>query len=156
MPKPRISVYKASRAIELFAIRGLNKSQISRALHLSRGTVRKYISYYENSDLTYIDILLGGDKQLADLIFTPKITNSRRLENLLARFPKMDSRIRTQDCSMKQLWNEYIESDPTGYKYSTYVEHYHKWLSDNNHEQLKVNHFPIDFISDDDLFILNK
>jgi len=156
MPQPRISVYKASRAVELFAIRGLNKSQISRALHLPRGTVRKYISYYENSDLTYIDILLNNDRQLAELIFTPKITKSRRLENLIAHFPKMDSKIRTQDCSMKQLWNEYIKSDPRGYKYSTYVEHYHKWLSDNKLEQFKVNHFHIDCISDDDLGTLNK
>jgi transposase len=156
MPHPRISIYKASRAIELFAIRGLNKSQISRALHLSRGTVRKYISYYENSDLTYIDILLNSDKQLADLIFTPKITSGKRLENLIGRFPEIDSRIRTQDCSMKQLWNEYIKSDPSGYKYSTYVEHYHKWLSDNKLEQLKENHFRIDFICDDDLSTLNK
>jgi transposase len=57
---------------------------------------------------------------------------------------------------MKQLWNEYIKSDPSGYKYSTYVEHYHKWLSDNKLHQFKENHFRIDFICDDDLSTLNK
>ena len=61
MSQKRITIFKASRIIELYALNGLNKTQISKALNISRGTVIKYVGYYEKSDLTYTDlILLGG------------------------------------------------------------------------------------------------
>ena len=49
MTGKRLSTYKASRILELYALNGLNKAQISKALNISRGTVFQYVCYYEVS-----------------------------------------------------------------------------------------------------------
>ncbi len=156
MSHPRISSLQAAKIIKLYAVHGMNKSQISRALRISLGTTRKYLDYYDDSDLSYTDALLKSDRQLADLVNPPKKLPGRKSERLMGLFPEIDSQIRYHDCNMKQLWTKYYESEPGGYRYSTFVEHYDRWRKDNKIDKHRRNRYLIDAISPEDLAVLNK
>ena len=108
MPGKRISYSKVSRLTHLYALSGLNKSEISKLLNITRGTVRQYINYYEQSDLTYKDILLLRDKELVDLVYPGNVNlNTRdKCQRLSECFPDFHERLQIQDCSLKQLWQE--------------------------------------------------
>lgn len=73
MPQKKISIYKASRIFELYALNRLNRSQIAKSLNLSHDTVNKYVEYYMQSDLTYMDLLQHSDKALVDMVYPKQI-----------------------------------------------------------------------------------
>ena len=126
MPGKRISYSKVSRLIHLYALSELNKTEISKSLNISRGTVRQYINYYEQSDVTYKDILLLKDKELVDLVYSayPSPNKANRGQRLLEYFPAFHERLRIQECNLKLLWQEYRKNEPLGYKYSHFVSKY--------------------------------
>lgn len=158
MPGKRIPYSKASRLIQLYALSNLNKTEISKSLNISRGTVRKYINYYEQSDLTYQQILLLTNKKLIDLAY-PALVNSdatNRCQRLLEYFPDCYKRLRTQECNLKQLWQEYCDKESQGYNYSHFVAKYHEWCSNNNLPLIKLNKWQIEHIKSNDLTLLKK
>jgi transposase len=158
MPGKRISYSKVSRLTHLYALSGLNKSEISKLLNITRGTVRQYINYYEQSDLTYKDILLLRDKELVDLVYPGNVNlNTRdKCQRLSECFPDFHERLQIQDCNLKQLWQEYCKKEPQGYKYSHFVAKYHEWRSNNNLPLVKPNKWKIEHIESNDLELLNK
>ncbi len=158
MPGKRIPYSKASRLIQLYALSNLNKTEISKSLNISRGTVRKYINYYEQSDLTYQQILLLTNKKLIDLAY-PALVNSdatNRCQRLLEYFPDCYKRLRIQECNLKQLWQEYCDKESQGYNYSHFVAKYHEWCSNNNLPLIKLNKWQIEHIKSNDLTLLKK
>ena len=88
MPQKRISKYKASQIFKLFAINGVSRTQIAKALKISRDTVTNYIGYYEKSELTYMDLLLLNDKALVDMVYPIKIshTTQEKTDRLMVLF----------------------------------------------------------------------
>ena len=158
MTRKRLSLYKASRILELYALNGLNKTQISKALNISRGTVHQYLVYYEQSELTYMDLLLYSDKVVIDMVY-PKRINSNMQEisdRLTTLFPVFHERLRVGDANLKQLWAEYYQDEPTSYKYSQFVYKYHEWCERSNIERIKPNKWKIDQIEPDELKLLNE
>lgn len=158
MTQKRISTYRVSRILELYALNGLNKTQISKALNISRGTVYKYVGYYEQSDLTYVDLLLHRDKALVDMVYPKRIFSNtqEKIEHLMVLFPAFQERLSVGDANLKQLWAEYIQEEPSGYKYSQFVYKYHEWCQRNNIKRTKLNKWKIDEIEPDDLKLLDK
>ena len=158
MPGKRISYSKVSRLIHLYALSDMNKTEISKALSISRGTVRQYIKYYEQSDVTYKDILLLKDKELVDLVYPVNVTPNAasKCQRLFEYFPTFHERSRIKDCNLKQLWLEYCKKEPLGYKYSHFVVKYHEWCNKNNLSPIKANKWKIEPIESNELKLLNK
>ena len=158
MPGKRISYSKVSRLIHLYALSELNKTEISKSLNISRGTVRQYINYYEQSDVTYKDILRLKDKELVDLVYPVNVNlnTASKCQRLFECFPIFHERLRIQDCNLKQLWMEYCKEEPLGYKYSHFVAKYHEWRNKNNLSLIKVNKWEIEHIESNDLKLLNR
>jgi transposase len=158
MPGRKISCSKVSKLIHFYALSTLNKTEISKSLNISRGTVRQYIKYYEQSDLTYKDILLLKDKELVDFVYPadPSPNKANRGQRLLEYFPAFHERLRIQECNLKLLWQEYRKNEPLGYKYSHFVSKYHDWRSHNNLPSIRPNKWKIEHIESNDLKLLNK
>jgi len=158
MPGKRISYSKVSRLIHLYALSELNKTEISKLLNITRGTVRQYINYYEQSNVTYKDILLLKDKELVDLVYPVNVkpNTASRCQRLFECFPTIHERLRMQDCSLKQLWMEYCRDEQQVYKYSHFVAKYHDWRNKNNLSFIKANKYVIEHIESNDLKLLNK
>ena len=156
MPQKRISKYKASRIFELYALNRLNRSQISKTLNLSHDTVNKYVNYYEQSDFTYMDLLLHSDKALVDMVYPKQIfpIMQEKIERLMVLFPAFQERLSVGDANLKQVWAEYIQEEPSGYKYSQFVYKYNEWCKRNNIKRTKLNKWKIDRIEPDDLKLL--
>lgn len=113
MTGKRLSTYKASRILELYALNGLNKTQIAKALNISRGTVFQYVCYYEQSDLTYTDLLLYSNKAVIDMVRTKHVhANTQEKSNHLTMlFPTFHERLITGDANLKQIWTEYYKDE---------------------------------------------
>lgn len=158
MPQKRISTYKASKILKLYAISGLNKTQISKALNISRGTVIKYVEYYEQSDIIITNLPLYSDKTLVDRVYPKRIFSNTqsKLERLMGLLPAFYERLSAGEANLKQLWAEYIEEESSGYKYSQFVYKYHEWRQRNNIKSIKLNKWKIDHIEPDDLRLLYK
>lgn len=158
MPQKRISAYKASRILELYALNGLNKTQISKSLNISRGTVIKYLGCYNQSDINYSDILLSNDKSLIYEIYPKQISleNHGRSERLTGLFPALHNRLGSGGTNLKKLWAEYSQEEVSSYKYSQFVCKYHAWRKYNKVERIKLNKWKIDQIEANDLKLLNK
>jgi predicted AAA+ superfamily ATPase len=141
MPQKRISTYKASKILKLYAISGLNKTQISKALNISRGTVIKYVEYYEQSDIIITNLPLYSDKTLVDRVYPKRIFSNTqsKLERLMGLLPAFYERLSAGEANLKQLWAEYIEEESSGYKYSQFVYKYHEWRQRNNIKSIKLN-----------------
>ncbi|MCP4578604.1 MAG: hypothetical protein GY846_20200, partial [Deltaproteobacteria bacterium] len=156
MPQKRIPTYKASQILELYALNGLNKTHISKTLNISRDTVNKYIGYYEQSNLTYIDLLLHSDKSLVDILYPKRrfSIKQEKIEHLMGIFPGFQKRLSAGDANLKQLWAEYIQEEPSGYKYSQFVYKYHEWCQRNNIKRTNLTKWKIDQIEPDDLKLL--
>ncbi len=134
MPQNRISTYKAAKLLSEYALNGLSKARIAKDLNISRGTVNKYVDFYESSDLTYTDILLHSDKSLVDLVYPKRIPSEmlEKSERLTVLFPEFHKRFSEGDANLKQLWEEYSKKESSGYKYSQFVFKYHEWCKNNN------------------------
>ena len=156
MPQKKISKHKASQIFKFYALNGLNRTHISKALNISRDTVTRYIGYYEKSEVTYMDLLLHRDKALVDMVYPKRIFSStqEKTDRLMVLFPGFHERLCDLDANLKQLWAEYIQKEPSGYKYSQFVYKYHEWCQKNNIKRTKLNKWKIDQIEPDDLKLL--
>ena len=63
MSKRRIPIRKVKRAIILYEIWNLTKSEIARLLRISKSTVEKYLFYYKNSSLHHTDLSKLSDNE---------------------------------------------------------------------------------------------
>ena len=158
MPRNRISVLKVSKIFELYAINGLNKSQISTIVKVARGTVLKYVSYYEQSDLTYTDILFLNKEKLIERAL-PKhnsYKNNKKSDRLSAMFPAFHERHSEGSANLKILWEEYFQNDSSGYKYSQFTLKYSEWCQKNSLRKPTNRKWKVEHIEPADLETLNS
>jgi transposase len=158
MPQKRISIQKALKILNLYVLIGLNKTQISTTLNISRGTVNKYIELYEKSDIVNTNPFLYSNKDLIHILY-PKVTSyetQSKSEHLMEILPLCYEKLKAGEANLKQLWAEYIEEESSGYKYSQFVFKYHEWRQRNNIKNIKLNKWKIDMIGPDDIKILNE
>jgi len=158
MSNKSISANKIFKIFEFYALNGLNKTQIAKVLNISRGTVYKYVNYYEQSEFTYADLFIHQDKIIADIKSQARIifNTHKKLERLMMFFPIVHNRLILGGTTLKKLWAEYLQNEPYGYKYSQFVHNYHKWQETNNLNVINLKKWKIEIIEVDDLLLLKK
>jgi transposase len=158
MPQNKLSINKAVRILELFAFERLNKTQISKLLNLSRGTVIKYVQLYEKSELTYTDLFLFKKKEVISSIddVKRKVKTTSRHLRVTAFFPMLHESIIKGDTNFKQFWAGYFKNENNGYQYTQFVDKYHKWRIANGIKKITFNRWKINEIEPHALEILNK
>lgn len=148
MTQKRISPGKIKGVIIQHAIQGAGAASIARSYKIARSTVRSYIKMYNSSDLVHADILkLSAHIVAASLKPQKNIYEKARHAHLINRFFQYHQRLEHENTNLKNLWQEYRQSEPLGFKYSQFVALYHEWRGKNGFAKVKFNKWKIKDIS---------
>jgi transposase len=103
---------------------GMNQSQIARVLSIARSTVQDYLKRFEQSQLSWESASQLCDTELEERLFAKKSLPSRCK---VLDFKYIHKELKRPGVTLQLLWEEYIASQPDGYRYSQYCTHYRSW-----------------------------
>lgn len=112
------------KQIELLNKLGIGKKAIAHQLGISKNTVKEYLSKEKN------------DKD-------NESPCSNRLSELQGLFPYFKEELKRKGVTRQVLWAEYKDSNPEGYSYSQFCEHFMQWLK-NHDASLHIEQLPGD------------
>lgn len=104
----------------------LGHREIARSCSISHTTVGQYLSWAEESGLTYEQIEEMDDWQLVGLLKKNSVSKDKESR------PQPDwgwihQELRKKGVTLQLLWEEYKEIHPDGYQISQFYEHYNRW-----------------------------
>lgn len=102
----------------------MNQSQIARVLSIARSTVQDYLKRFEQSQLSWESASQLCDTELEERLFAKKSLPSRCQ---VLDFKYVHKELKRPGVTLQLLWEEYIASQPDGYRYSQYCTHYRSW-----------------------------
>ncbi len=120
------------RKIYRLQAKGVSKLQMSRQLHLSRNTVKKYLRFLEQVSLDIQDLDVLSDEELSRLFHQKHQPKPARLETLEALFPEMEKELRRVGVTRRILWEEYRARHPDGYMFTQFCNHFRQWQRTTN------------------------
>ncbi len=104
--------------------------EIIKQTGILRTTLRKCITDFKKSGLSFEDINELSDKDLEELFLKPEEKPvDIMLQKLLGLFPAMEKELRRTGVTRMTLWEEYIKKYPDGYGYSRFNRYFKKWTS---------------------------
>ena len=132
MPNNPISMIKIRQILRLYT-QGYSKLQIAVQTSISRNTLKKYISEFTASRLTFDEISELSDKDLEDLFVKPedKPVNDK-LQTLFSLFPAIDKELKKKGVTRLILWEEYKRNHPDGFGRSQFKHYYSLWKAQVN------------------------
>ncbi len=102
---------------------------ISRAVGVSRNTVKKYLQLIQVRSYSFDELLKMDDEQLEHLLNDPEKKSDKRQEELYACFPTIEKELARTGVTRWILWGDYRKAHPDGYSYSQFCDHYRNWRS---------------------------
>jgi transposase len=100
---------------------------ISRAVGISRNTVKKYLRLIQVKHLQYDELLQMDDMALDVLMQDPAVGDEARYHSLINLFPYFEEELPRIGVTRWVLWGEYKEKHPDGYSYSQFCDHFKDW-----------------------------
>lgn len=151
MTKKTISPRYIKSLIIQHAIHGDSAALIARSFEIARSTVSAYIELYNNSDLVHADIVhLSANNIAASIRPQNSIYKNAKYFVLRGRLLQYHQRLENENTNLKTLWQEYKQNEPSGLKYSRFVDHYHMWRKENGFSKVNFNKWRIRNISRED------
>lgn len=136
--KGRISMKKVKEIIRLNQEMQLSQREISKRLGISRFSVQDYLQRYRQSGLSYAETKLLTEDDLKEWLRTEKdprqITRKDELD-----FSYLMKELKRSYVTKRTLWEEYIQQNPTGYKYSQFCYRLHEYQRKMN-VSMRQNH----------------
>jgi transposase len=108
-------------------INGVALQTISKAVGISRNTVKKYLRLIEVKQLNCQELLELDDMALDALLQDPDGIEEARYQLLAFFFPYLETELNRTGVTRWVLWGEYKQQHPAGYSYSQFCEHYRDW-----------------------------
>lgn len=139
MANNTLSMHKI-RQIILFLDRGFSQRSIEKETGVNRRTISNYLQRFTQSGLSYSELLLLGDVELAAYLYPdtgPKIDKDPRRWDLESLFPYLICELRRVGVTRHLLWQEYITEYPDGFQYSRFCE----LLQEHSRTQGATMHF---------------
>jgi len=157
MPQKSISPRKIKELIIQHAIYGASANLIAQSIKIARSTVLVYIKLYNNSDLVHTDIInLSANNIAASIRPQNSIYENAKYAILHDYFFQYHHRLENENINLKTLWQEYKKNEPSGIKYSGFVDHYHMWLKKNGFSKVNFNKYQIREITREDEITFRK
>ena len=114
-------------------VQGYSKTRMAQQTAISRNTLKKYLSAFKDSNLSYDEINHLSDKALEDLFVKPQEKPlSAKLEMLFSLFPSMDKELKRKGVTQLLLWEEYKKKNPQGIGRSQFNYYFAQWKSQVN------------------------
>lgn len=149
MANKSITMVQIRRILQLH-LAGSSKLGISKAMLIHRKTADNYISKLETTGKRVEELLQLDDKSLRDIFYkaiNPVIEDKRygTLKNIL---PDIAPDLKKQGVTRKLLWEEYKETNPDGYGYTQFCEHFSKYQV-RNKAVMYFSHQPGEYLQVD-------
>ncbi len=124
---------------------------IARSFKIAKSTVHAYIKLYDNSDLVHKDILnLSANNIAASIRPQKNIYQNARHALLNDRLLQYHQRLKNENTDLKTLWQEYSQNEPAGFKYSQFVDLYHRWRKGNEFTKVSFNKWQLNISEEDE------
>lgn len=127
MPNRRKSMKRIRELLRLSIECGMSAHKISPVLNISRPVISQYLKDFKASGLEYKDITGMDDESLLQVISGNKRTESERFRKLTEKFPSYNIDLSKVGGTLRNIWTDYINKDPTGYSYTQFCYHYQVW-----------------------------
>ena len=113
---------------------GYKKLQIAEQTGVARNTLKKYISEFIKSGLSYSEINELTDKDLEDLFVKPleRLPVNEKLKTLFEYFPIVDKELKRKGTTRRILWQAYKQINPEGVGRSQFNRYYAAWKAQVN------------------------
>jgi transposase len=149
MANTPISMTKVKRIVQL-KVEGFTKNKISQNLGIHRKTLDDYLFKLELTGNSFQDLLSWKEDDLASLVFDTnniRLPDSR-LKDLEGRFSSIVQQLSRPGVTKRLLWEEYRMSNPDGYGYSQFCEHFSRY-NIRNEATMHFDHQPADCLQVD-------
>ncbi len=149
MANKAISMTKVKRIIQLKS-EGVSKLKISKTLGINRKTLDSYLFKLDFIGKSYQDLLGMSETELAALVYNSGNNNQpdSRLEDLQNRFVSYVDQLRKPGVTRCILWEEYKMTNPDGYSYSQFCEHFARYKQ-RNKATMHLDHNPGEYLQVD-------
>lgn len=120
-----LSMIKIQEIIRL-GLQGQTYRTITQSCNVSIGVVSKYLNIAKDKQVTYDQIKDLSKDEMFKLF---EITSAESINRLkpCPDFKTIHEELKKKNVTLFLLWEEYIEQNPDGYKYSRYCTLYNQW-----------------------------
>ena len=126
MPNQLVHMKKVRLIIRLYT-EGVSKKTISEKTGCSRNTVKKYINQFISLGKSFDELNQLSNTALEAIFKSDAPAPGTKLEVLQEYFPAMEKSLKRKGVTREQLWRQYIEDHPDGYRLSQFKEYYRRW-----------------------------
>ncbi len=128
VPQKRLSMRKTKEVLRLHYELGLGQRQIARCCSISQSTVHDYLRRAESAGLQWPLPPDCDETQLQERLFGGRAARPPGHRRAKLDFASIHEQLQTHKyVTLQLLWEEYIEADPKGYRYSRFCELYQRW-----------------------------
>ena len=126
MPTERLSMRKLREILRLSQARGLSARQIAKSCRIARATVGDYLRRADEANLSWPLPEGLDDIRLEQLLFPPP-PDIPREQRPVPEWSDVHRELRKKSVTLFLLWQEYKESHPDGFRYSSFCRKYRAW-----------------------------
>ena len=127
MPTERITMRRVREMLKLKREGELSTQEVARRTGLARTTLREMFARFGQSGLAWPIPSGIGDKELEVRLYGERGGKHGHRRQSEPDWPALNRELKRKHVTLQILWDEYIEGDPDGYKYSRFCELYRSW-----------------------------
>lgn len=126
MAAKRLTMRQLREILRLKLGCGLAQRAVATAVNAGTGTVSEYLGLARAAGVGWpIPEELASDEALEARVFGVKA--EAQSDRAAVDAPLVHAELRRPGVTLSLLWQEYLEANPRGYRYSQFCEHYHRW-----------------------------
>jgi transposase len=127
MPTDRIAMRRVREMLRLTLDAGLPLSETARRMGIARSTLRAMVQRVERSGLPWPLPLDLSDTDLEARLYGEAGTKQGHRRRAEPDWAALNRELKKKHVTLQILWDEYIEANPDGYRYSRFCELYRSW-----------------------------
>lgn len=126
MPTERLAMRKVKEVLRLRWECGLSYRQIARSCAVGRATVADYVHRATVAGLSWEQVVALDDTTLERRLFVRKELPPSPTQPP-PDWAKIHHELKRKGVTLYLLWEEYKATQPDGYQYSWFCQHYRRW-----------------------------
>ena len=127
MPTERIAMRRVREMLRLSRDAGLATREVARRTGVAPSTLREMFRRFETSGLTWPLPLDLADADLEARLYGEAGTKQGHRRRAEPDWAALNRELKRKHVTLQILWDEYIEANPGGYRYSRFCELYRSW-----------------------------
>jgi transposase len=157
VPARRISLNKIKKLAEIYGdSNSPTVSGVAKSLRISRASVRRYRTYLVERGWSFTEFASLTSRKARAVLEDNHLAQSERYLNLLPLLPDIHMTLYEGKSDLKSCWEEYRHRYLEGYRYSSFVDHFRKWESQQKLPSIRCTPWRVVNVRDVDISELTK